>query len=61
MPMLMLKCKNCGEIFPGIYVNEEENDTAEAKNLSMTHTCLRGHKNDYVSVDYMDWSGPEEF
>jgi hypothetical protein len=61
MPMLMLKCKSCGEIFPGVYVNEEKNDTSMIKNLNMTHTCSRGHKNDYVSADYLDWSGPEEF
>jgi hypothetical protein len=24
MPMLMLKCKNCGEVFPGVYIAENE-------------------------------------
>ena len=23
MPMLMLKCKNCGEVFPGLYIPED--------------------------------------
>jgi hypothetical protein len=22
--MLMLKCKNCGEVFPGVYIPENE-------------------------------------
>jgi hypothetical protein len=24
--MLMLKCKRCGEVFPGVYVPEDSND-----------------------------------
>src|SRR5690349_8042020 len=36
MPMLMLKCKTCGEVFPGLYVPERSTDTfslEEAKSL----------------------------
>lgn len=58
MPMLMLKCKTCGEVFPGIYVAEGSNSNfkAAATNGSITHTCSRGHNNQYVTEDYMDWS-----
>jgi uncharacterized Zn finger protein len=58
--MLMLKCKSCGEVFPGIYVPERS--TEDSKKLAITsadsssHTCSRGHKNEYVFEDYMDWS-----
>ena len=58
MPMLMLKCKTCGEVFAGIYVpegsNEEFKSTAAAADTK--HICSRGHKNEYVPNDYMDWS-----
>ncbi len=58
MPMLMLKCKNCGEVFPGVYVPE---DSSEDFKWSVTrsdtsHTCSRGHKNQYGTEEYMDWS-----
>jgi GTP-binding protein HflX len=36
MPMLMLKCKTCGEVFPGLYVPEKSTDDfslQEAKSL----------------------------
>jgi hypothetical protein len=58
MPMLMLKCKNCGEVFPGIYVPEGSNDNfkSSATGADTSHTCSRGHKNEYVAEDYMDWS-----
>lgn len=60
--MLMLKCKNCGEVFPGIYVPEDTKKYSESDaNTTTSHTCSRGHKNDYLSNDYMDWSGPETF
>ena len=60
--MLMLKCKNCGEVFPGVYVPEESNKSFETiTNSATSYVCSRGHKNDYSSDDYMDWSGPETF
>jgi uncharacterized Zn finger protein len=63
MPMLMLQCKSCGIVFPGIYVNEGINDDSKTKILksNKSHTCSRGHMNDYQSPDYMDWSGAEAF
>ena len=58
MPMLMLKCKTCGVVFPGIYVAEGNDITfkAAATTGSITHTCSRGHDNQYVTEDYMDFS-----
>ncbi|HKZ61333.1 MAG TPA: hypothetical protein VJZ68_02800 [Nitrososphaera sp.] len=58
MPMLMLKCKTCGEVFPGIYVPEgSSNDfKSAAANADTFHICSRGHRNEYATVDYMDWS-----
>jgi len=62
MPMLMLKCKNCGEVFAGLYIAEDTNkDSSSEINSNTFHVCSRGHKNEYVSEDYMDWSGPEIF
>jgi len=62
MPMLMLKCKNCGEVFPGVYIPEDTKKDSKSDTNSITsHICSRGHKNDYASDDYMDWSGPETF
>jgi hypothetical protein len=58
MPMLMLKCKNCGEVFPGVYIPEDAKINA---NSATSHECSRGHKNEYSHDDYMDWSGPETF
>ena len=62
MPMLMLKCKNCGEVFPGVYLSEDIKIGSKLKTDSISsHTCSRGHKNDYFPDDFMDWSGPEAF
>jgi hypothetical protein len=62
MPMLMLKCKNCGEVFPGVYISENTKKGSKLNpNSSTSHVCSRGHKNDYSPDDYMDWSGPEAF
>lgn len=58
MPMLMLKCKTCGEVFPGIYVPEgssADSRSAAASRVPM-HTCSRGHANEYAKEDYLDWS-----
>jgi uncharacterized Zn finger protein len=58
MPMLMLKCKSCGEVFPGIYVPEDSTDKFKSTVTSSdtSHTCSRGHKNEYTTEEYMDWS-----
>ena len=56
MPMLMLKCKNCGEAFAGVYVSEDTKKGSKLNAISATsHVCSRRHKNDYSSDDYMDW------
>jgi hypothetical protein len=54
----MLKCKTCGEVFPGLYVPEGSTDDFKttATNSDITHICSRKHSNEYVPVDYMDWS-----
>ncbi len=58
MPMLMLQCKTCGEVFPGLYVPEGSTDDfkATATNSDTTHISSRKHSNEYVTIDYMDWS-----
>jgi hypothetical protein len=58
MPMLMLKCKTCGEVFPGIYVPEGDNSDLRSAATSgvSQHTCSRGHMNGYANEDYLDWS-----
>ena len=55
MPMLMLKCKTCGEVFPGVYVNENHENQGRLVAAS-EHTCSRGHNNEYVAQDSLDWS-----
>jgi hypothetical protein len=54
----MLQCKTCGEVFPGIYIPEgsTEDFKTSAASADTSHTCSRGHKNEYDTVDYMDWS-----
>jgi hypothetical protein len=54
----MIKCKTCGEVFPGLYVPEGSNNEFKtaATNADTLHLCSRGHKNEYVTEDYMDWS-----
>ena len=54
----MIKCKTCGEVFPGLYVAEDSNQEFRASviNADNSHTCSRGHHNKYVLEDYMDWS-----
>ncbi|MFL6433247.1 MAG: hypothetical protein ACJ71O_05880 [Nitrososphaeraceae archaeon] len=58
MPMLMLQCKTCGEVFAGIYIPEGSTADfkASATNADTSHICSRGHNNEYATVDYMDWS-----
>ena len=54
----MVQCKTCGEVFPGIYVPERSTTDFKttATNADTSHTCSRGHTNQYGTVDYMDWS-----
>ncbi len=54
----MLKCKTCGQVFPGIYVEEGiDNNAKSAITLkNPEHICARGHLNDYTTEDYMDFS-----
>jgi hypothetical protein len=61
MPMLMLKCKTCGEVFPGIYLAEDKKEDLVSKltKTDIPHLCSRGHENKYAPEDYMDWSSPE--
>jgi hypothetical protein len=61
MPMLMLKCKTCGEVFPGIYLAEDMKEDLVSKltKSDIPHLCSRGHENKYAPEDYMDWSSPE--
>jgi hypothetical protein len=56
--MLMLKCKICGEVFPGIYVPEGSNSDfkSTAAGADPSHVCSRGHRSEYAAADYMDWS-----
>lgn len=56
--MLMLKCKTCGEVFPGIYVPEGSTAAfrSAAAHSDPLHTCSRGHMNEYAEQEYMDWS-----
>jgi hypothetical protein len=58
----MLKCKNCGEVFPGVYIPENAiTDSNKKTDFKNSYVCSRGHKNDYLPDDFMDWSGPETF
>lgn len=54
----MLRCKTCGEVFPGIYVHEGSNSDfkSTAARADPSHVCSRGHRNNYAMADYMDWS-----
>jgi hypothetical protein len=54
----MLKCKSCGEVFPGVYVPEDSTDNFKltATSSDTSHICSRGHKNEYITEEYMDWS-----
>ncbi len=57
--MLMLKCKTCGIIFQGVYIDEQsENIDLESTiaNSNSDHICSRGHSNPYLIDDYMDFS-----
>jgi hypothetical protein len=58
MPMLMLKCKTCGQVFPGLYVPEGSTDSYKSANTNTDtlYTCSRGHENKYNSTDYTDLS-----
>ena len=38
------------------YNSMNDDFKASATNADTSHTCSRGHNNDYVTADYMDWS-----
>ncbi|HEX5187189.1 MAG TPA: hypothetical protein VFV86_09895 [Nitrososphaeraceae archaeon] len=54
----MLKCKTCGQVFPGTYIAERSNNTTNSPiDLKPSqYTCSRGHICDYITEDYMDFS-----
>jgi hypothetical protein len=53
----MLKCKTCGEVFPGIYVPEGDAVNLKAvMSADAFHTCSRGHRDEYGAEDCMNWS-----
>jgi hypothetical protein len=54
--MLMIKCKTCGEVFPGLYVAEDSNQEFRASATNEINTCSRGHRYEYELEDYVDWS-----
>ena len=59
MPMLMLKCKTCGQVFPGTYIVERSNNNKTNSPINLKpsqYTCSRGHICDYITEDYMDFS-----
>jgi len=58
MPMLMLHCKTCGELFPGIYISEGSTDHFKipATNADTLHIYSKGQNDEYATVYYMDWS-----
>lgn len=59
MPMLMLKCKTCGQVFPGTYIDERSNNNTMKSPINLKpsqYTCSRGHIRDYITEDYMDFS-----
>lgn len=59
MPMLMLKCKTCGQVFPGTYIEERSNNNTIKPPINLKpsqYTCSRGHIRDYITEDYMDFS-----
>lgn len=57
--MLMLKCKDCGEVFPGVYIAEDKYNkefVSTVTNQPLLQTCSRKHQNEYSNDDYMDFS-----
>ena len=56
--MLMIKCKTCVEVFPGLYIPEGSSNEFKASGTSTdtSHTCSRGHKNEFVTEDHKDRS-----
>jgi len=39
--MLMLKCKNCGEVFPGVYIPEDTKEGSKLKTNSISSMCVQ--------------------
>ena len=57
MPMLMLKCKTCSDVFPGVYLPEGSGpDFKSSATKPASHMYSRGQVNDYAGEDYMGWS-----
>ena len=59
MPMLMLKCKTCGQVFPGTYIAEGSNNNESKSHIALKNEefiCSSGHINDYITEDFMDFS-----
>jgi hypothetical protein len=53
MPMPMLQCKSCGEVFPGLYVPEgsTEDFKTNATNANTSHIYSRKHtKNTFQQI-----------
>jgi hypothetical protein len=49
-------------VFAGVYKPENSIKDPKLKtDFTTSHVCSRGHKNDYLPDDFMDWSGPETF
>ena len=46
------------QVFPGIYMPERRTDNFKTNVTSAdtSHTCSRGHKNEYIAEEYMDWA-----
>ena len=58
MPMLMLKCKNCGEVFPGVYIPEDTEKVSKLNaNSATSHECSRGTKTNIHMM--IIWTGPD--
>lgn len=58
MPMLMLKCKTCGQVVPGTYIAKSNNNGSKSlialKNEEYIYS--RGHIYDYITEDFIDLS-----
>ncbi|HSF00473.1 MAG TPA: hypothetical protein VLA48_06215 [Nitrososphaeraceae archaeon] len=55
----MLKCKTCGQVFPGTYIAEGSNNNESKSHIALKNEefiCSRGHINDYITEDFMDFS-----
>ena len=55
---LMLYCKTCGKVFPGIYILEGSTAHFRIPATTADTLCIysRGQNNECATVDYMNWS-----